>query len=232
MVLARRFSYLADCPRRWPRGLAPRLWLAATGIAFACLAPISAAGQHELRPREAQQVAQRATYGPQGVLASVAYGKVAPGLTIDVRLFDDSELSQTLGQRFEAELSSAGHAVAPPAALSLAFQTEVIPGSFLEDERNLARLRAGTAGVNVLLNLWSSSEDSLLGGRRPDGRRDANVLHMNVVLRDLGSRKVLWQADAYGELVSGDHRRVGLAMIAPIVARIGQTVTEERFALE
>lgn len=234
MVLARRSTVPVNSSRCRRIGSTSRAWVSVrlAALAVACLVPVGAAGQNEPSPPQAIQAAQQATDGPQGVLASVSYADVAPGLAIDVKSVDDSDLSQALRARFEAELDRAGHPSGGSPALSLDFQTEVIPGKFPDRERTLGQLKGDSGGVNLQFNLWSSSEDSLLGGRRSETRREANVLHMNVVLRDLASRKVLWQADAYGELLSADHQQVGLAMVGPIVARIGQTVREERFALE
>ena len=234
MSLARRNTVPVNCLRRRRIGSTVRPWVSAclAVLALACLIPMAVAGQDKPSPRQAVPVAQQATDGPQGVLDSVAYANVAPGLAIDVKSVDDSDLSQALRARFEAELGRAGHSSNGPPALSLDFQTQVIPGKFPDREGTLGKFEGGSEGVDLRFNLWSSSEDSLLGGQRSESRREANVLHMNVVLRDLASHKVLWQADAYGELVSVDQRQVGLAMVGPIVARIGETVREERFALE
>ena len=111
---------------------------------------------------------------------------------------------------------------------------ETHPDFFERHAALLGRLEAGSdTGVDFRLNFWSSSQDSLLGGRQSKGEtRAANVFHMNAVLRDRRSGKVLWQGDAYSEMIVPDEPRIARSMVRPLVTNLGRTVKGEPFELE
>ncbi len=93
---------------------------------------------------------------------------------------------------------------------------------------------ADDAGVQLDLNIWSSSQDSLLGGRQKAGApsRKINLFHMNVVLGDRESGKTLWQGDAYCEMRTADPARIAGSMVAPLVASLGRSVKARPFDIE
>ena len=88
--------------------------------------------------------------------------------------------------------------------------------------------------MRLNLNVWSSSQDSLLGGRQTgtaESRR-ANLLHMNAVLRDRETGKILWQGDAYCEMLSADEARIASSMVVPLTANLGRSVEAQPFDIE
>ena len=172
--------------------------------------------------------------GAPGVMKSVAYAPIAAEHSISVAPVDDTDLNLRIKDLFEGELTATGRATSDQAAVTLSFETRVIQGHFSEGLPDLARLQAGTdVGVDFQMNVWSSTQDSLLGGRqRKDEVRRANVFHINVVLRDQGSGEVLWQGDAFSEMVVPDELRIARSMVRPLVTNLGQTVTQEPFDIE
>ena len=180
------------------------------------------------------QLAQLAANGAPGIVTTVALGDLPDGQPIAVTPFADDDLSLSVKARFEAALRAAGRPVSDSAPLTLSFDTKVIVGRFTRAEANMGRFEADDAGVQLNLNIWSSSQDSLLGGRQKAGApsRKVNLFHMNVVLRDRETGKTLWQGDAYCEMLTADQKRIAGSMVAPLTASLGRSVTGRPFDIE
>ncbi len=205
-------------------------WLAGALMLMA-LGPGSA-GAGKLEPR--LQLAQLAANGAPGIVNTVAFGDLPDEQPVAVTPFDDDDLSLSVKARFEEALRAAGRPVSDTAPLTLSFDTKIIEGRWSQSEANLGRFEANNAGVQLNLNIWSSSRDSLLGGRQKAGgpSRKVNLLHMNVVLRDRETGKILWQGDAYCEMLTADQTRIAGSMVAPLIASLGRSVTGQPFDIE
>ena len=98
-----------------------------------------------------------------------------------------------------------------------------------------ARSVVPTATVR-LRNLRDDSEttDAATG----DGPIDAaftcilRITGMNAVLRDRESGRVLWQADAFCEMLTTDTGRIAASMVAPLVRNLGRSAEREAFDIE
>ncbi len=55
---------------------------------------------------------------------------------------------------------------------------------------------------------------------------------MNVLLRDRESGKILWQGDAYCEMLIADQARIAGSMVAPLTASLGRSVKGQPFDIE
>ncbi len=209
--------------RRLPTCLAGALMLVALG-------PGSAGAGAAESPR---QLAQLAANGAPGIVTTVALGDLTDG-PIAVTPFADDDLSLSVKARFEVALRAAGRMVADSAPLTLSFDTRVIAGRFTQAEANLGRFQADDDGMQLNLNIWSSSQDSLLGGRQKAAApsRKVNLLHMNVVLRDRETGRILWQGDAYCEMLTADRARIAGSMVAPLIASLGRSVTGLAFDID
>jgi len=197
------------------------------------LGPGSAgAGYPELR----LQFAQLAANGAPGIVTTVALGDLPDGRPIAVTPFADDDLSLSVKTRFQAALRSAGRTVSDSdsAPLTLSFDTKMIEVRRSRTETNMGRFEANDTGVQLNLNIWSSNQDSLLGGRQKPGApsREVTLFHMNVVLRDRETGKTLWQGDAYCEMLTADQTRIAGSMVAPLTASLGRSVTGQPFDIE
>lgn len=210
--------------RRLPAWLGAALMLVALG-------PGSAGASNT---ESALQFAQLAANGAPGIVTTVALGAIPDGQPIAVTPFADDDLSLSIKARFEAALRAAGRPVSDSAPLTLSFDTKVIEGRFTRAEANMGRFEANDDGMQLNLNIWSSSQDSLLGGRQKAGApsRKVNLFHMNVVLRDRETGKTLWQGDAYCEMLAADRARIAGSMVAPLTASLGRSVTGQPFDIE
>ena len=181
--------------------------------------------------------------GAPGSVSSVLFHELPAGFPVEVITFDDTEVNLEIRGRFEEELQKAGQVVAPDAPLELSFTTEVEQGDFAKREPSLGRIGASTehdsgtrgsdTGVDVEVNVWSSTQDSVLGGRQPSaGAGSGARYHMTAQLRDRESGQVLWQGEAFSEMLGGDHARLARSMVGPLVAAYGRSVKDEPFEIE
>ncbi len=180
----------------------------------------------------AQPAAQLVPNGVPGFVNTVALGRVAPDRPIAVTPFDDDDLGLAIKTRFEEELRRVGRPVAGSAALTLSFETRVIQGRISRTAGNMGRFEGNSEGLRLDLNIWSTTQDSLLGGSRAEESRQASLFHMNAVLRDRDSGKILWQGDAYCDLRVADALRIGNSMVGPLVANLGRSVRQQPFDIE
>lgn len=180
------------------------------------------------------QTAQLAPNGAPGIINSVSFAPVDRQAPIAVRPLDDNKVNLELKRRIDGALRQAGYAVSDyTATTELSFETEVIEGRFSGDGRNLGRFEGSSdRGVNFQINVWSSTKDSVLGGRQKKADRRANVFHMNAVLRNRESGRVLWQADAFCEMLTTDTGRIAASMVAPLVRNLGRSAEREAFDIE
>lgn len=171
--------------------------------------------------------------GEPGIVNTVGYADVDPRAEIAVRPLDGSKENLEIKRRFESALQEAGYAVSDYTAdIELSFETEVVGGSYSRDPGNLGSLEGGGGGVQLNFNIWSSSKDSLLGGRQKDKARRANIFHISAVLRNRTSGQTLWQGDAYSEMLTANTQHLAQSMIQPLVRNLGRSVEGEPFDIE
>ena len=174
--------------------------------------------------------AQEPAEAAPGILTTQALKDFSDSETITVTPYDDNALNLRLKTEIETVLEAQDRAVAEAkTGLLLLFETKVVPSDEVPRGPSLGSAQAGTAGVEVNVNVWSSTQDSVLGGRQERGDLGTNVLHINALLRDQASGDVLWQGDAYHTLESGDTERIALGMIPPLIEKLGESISDEPF---
>lgn len=154
----------------------------------------------------------------------------APAFSVTVTPYDDNDLNMRLKADFEAALASRWQARVvkeADAGFLLLFEAEVVPGELAPPPPSLGSARLSDRGAEVNVNVWSTTQDSVLGGRQEAPEAGSNVFHINAVLRDRQSGEVAWQGDAYYVLREPESERVARALVPPLVDRIGRTVVRE-----
>lgn len=217
--------------------------VAAAGLG---LAGFSMAGGTALAGGETQlgqtQLVQAGTGSP-GRVSTVLYKALPQGLPVEVTTFDDSDLNLDIKARLVEALQKRGQMVSGDAPMELSFESEVMQGQLPEaSDSSFGRITGGSdaetgnrgssTGVNVEVNVWSSTQNSVLGGRREGTKGDQAMFHINAVLRDRESGEVLWQGDAFSTLVGQDHDRIARSMVEPLAGGFGRTVTNQPFDIE
>lgn len=153
---------------------------------------------------------------------------------------NDSDLNLTFRSRMQDALRQSSRAVSDDGSLELLFDSSVVQGQFSTTKPSLGRLKAGTdtglgnrstdTGVDVEVNVWSSSQDSVLGGRKAsDDKRVVNQFLITASLRDRRSGKRLWDGEVRSPMGQSDPERLGQAMIGPLIESLGRTVQNEIF---
>ena len=201
--------------------------MAILGAALIAAVSVQAAGAWSPK---LEQLAQSAKPAAPGMITSQAFKPVPEGETITVALYDDSDLNLQLKTEFEDQLKARERVVVEAkTGLLLLFETEIIPTDQVPRGPSLGSAKAGTGGVDVNVNVWSSTQDSVLGGRQDTGDLGANVFHINALLRDQASGEVLWQGDAYYQMLSADTERIARSMVPVLVDKLGQSASHESF---
>ena len=180
-----------------------------------------------------------ADHGRQGVLHGVSYQDLPDQATIQVTLFDDSPENLEIKLRFEAALRQAGYRIvgdgaAGDGALELAVESAVSGGAIESEGPSLGRVQGSNeGGVDVQVNVWLSSKDSLLGGRKAaSGGGARSELRLEAALRERATGQLFWQGSAVAILHLLDRARAAQAMVAPLVDGLGQTITERSFPID
>ncbi|MGF1609767.1 MAG: hypothetical protein ACFCUQ_10250 [Kiloniellales bacterium] len=223
------------------RAAAPGL-LVVLGFAIPALAALDQAAVPQQGGKLAWSEAVQFAQAGQGRVSSVLFHDLPPGFPVEVISFDDTEADLEIRGRFEEELQKAGHLVAGGAPLELSFTAEVMQGDLATRQPSLGRIGGGSehdkgnrgsdTGVDVELNVWSSTQDSVLGGRQSRGGGGGARYHMTAQLRDRESGRVLWQGDAYCEMQGSDRLRLARSMVRPLVGAYGRSVKDEPFTIE
>jgi len=170
-----------------------------------------------------------------GMVTARSFHETPSSPSVAVAPYDDSELNLKLKADFENSLRGTGRAsivAEKTAGFLLLFETEVVAADLALRGPSLGSARVNESGAEVNVNVWSSTQDSVLGGRQEGGKAGNNVFHLNAVLRDQRSGEVVWQGDAYYVLNEPETERVARALVPPLVERMGQTVDREPLRIE
>ena len=177
-----------------------------------------------------------------GVLNAKMYHPLDGAVPIRVVALDDTNLNLDLRERMVRQLQDAKFVLSEQAPLELTFDNEVVQGTFESAKPSLGRLQAGTStgvgrrstdtGVDVNVNVWSSTQDSVLGGRKSAGsKRLASQFRIFAVLQDRRSGTRIWEGDVRAAMTRSDLERLGRSMVVPLVDSLGQTVRREAVEL-
>jgi len=188
------------------------------------------------------QSAQSETGAP-GRVNSVSYKSMPEGFPILVSTYDNTEINVEILDQMTQALQQRGYLVAEDAPLELAFESQTLGVGVADPAPSLGSISGGTGhitgnegsamGVEATINLWSSSKDSVLGGRKQsDLATKPTRFHINATLRYRDTGQVVWQGDALCEVVTRDQSRLVRAMVGPLVDSLGETVEAEPFTVQ
>ncbi len=178
--------------------------------------------------------------GAPGVLTSRKLRRMPEGFPVSIVAIDDREIDGEIKRLLTEALQETGRIVTDDAPLELAFRSQIVRSVIVERPPSLGQVTSSTGqtvgnqgqstGVEVQMNVWSSTRDSLFGGRNPSsGQKRDPRFYINATLRDLETGTVVWQADVVCEMVTTNESRIVRAMVGPLAASVGKTVTQEPF---
>lgn len=206
----------------------PAAGVAAAAFVLLALLPGGARAQEGVG--EQRRVPDETAGTASGMVTARTFRTPAAGFSVAVAPYDDTELNLQLKTDFEAALAARWQARATEesvAAFLLLFEAEVVPADLAPPPPSLGSARVDEGGAEVSVNVWSSSQDSVLGGRQTGADAGSNVFHINAVLRDRGSGEVVWQGDAHYVLREPESERIARALVPLLVDRIGQSVVRD-----
>ena len=174
----------------------------------------------------------------QGLLNSVAYGKIAPGTPIAVRPLDNSDQNLVLQEHFERQLRAKGYAVSDDANLVLSFETRDVVGAWSDGgvrtliELKNNRHRTGQDPPQVNLNIYHSSRGGLLNKGRGGGTSivTPSQYRLDAVIDDRSNGERVWQAWATADIRGAGTGALSQAMVPALVDSLGSTVKNQPFS--
>lgn len=165
---------------------------------------------------------------------AASYAPVPSGLSIAVRPWDNNTANQRLKSKFTEALSQRGVTLAEAGApLTLNFETEVESIAVPDGGPTLGQVQARNHESRVRMNLWSSTQDSLVTGRRGGDSGGGTVRYvLRATLDDQRNGQRLWQGQTSYDATSGDEATTFALMIPVLVDGLGQTVRPRGFRVE
>jgi hypothetical protein len=162
---------------------------------------------------------------------SFACGSLPADAAFEVMAYSDDDLNLQIVQAFTDSLVEMGHDVSAGAPYAVMLDSRIELGRFETEKGSVGRLKIGSGGVEVQLNVWSSSQGSLLTGRQDKKTRDPNRLRITATLRHLASGKALWRGEALGAIGNAQPLAVGQALVPALAEAFGCSARLEDIAL-
>lgn len=164
--------------------------------------------------------------GYTGRLDAYVYEELRSPLKIDVLILDNSPRYLQLRDRFSARMKENGIEVAADAPLVLILDINTVFENQQTGERHIGELRIGKGGgVTLRGNIWSNTEDSVLGGRKRSSYRPTTQhLQMTANLSRRDDGRSIWQGIIIYELRGGDPDRAAHRFMPILADAIGQPI--------
>lgn len=176
----------------------------------------------------APAAAQPASTG-EARMGAVTLEPVSKDVALEVEIADDAEIDLRLEGELRELLASRGWTSNKGPAWTLTLTTTEVTGD--APESSLGEVRVDNDIVRMRMNLWSSTRDSVLGGRT--GAEPATIerlLRLELELRDPGD-KVAWSGRAETTARGTDPYRIYRQMLPRLVDRLGQNADAEAFPI-
>jgi hypothetical protein len=176
-----------------------------------------------LVPGAVQTAWAQAVTGGEGVVDAVAFSAIPDELVVEVTLYDDTDLDLTIRDEMIEALEGAKHAVSDGASYELSLELEEHTIKLSSKDPSLGELSSVEGGLDVQMNVWSSTNDSLLTGRQGGTVRQGKY-HF-----EFYAGSVVWEGRATVEGDRGSAAPLTRKMVDSLVAHIGRTVDEGTF---
>ncbi len=178
-------------------------------------------------------VAQEAGEPVASRMNAFACGTLPSPLKVDVQVLDNAASYLRFQERFVEALRAAGGDSVDGAAIILTLDVQTEREFQRREGGELMELRAGQENTDIGQegdvffrgNIWSSTSDSVLGGRKRDlGRLALNQLRVSATANRRDDGRCLWQGEVLHHL-NGEDADVAAIRIMPILAEaMGKTV--------
>jgi len=169
----------------------------------------------------------------EGMLQAMSYRTMPEGPAVLVTSYDDAALGLLIRDHMTETLRTAGCNVsAADARLELALSSQIRSVVYEGRDPSLGKLSIGGFDFKVQANIWSSMQDSILGGRKNGiGRQGANEFEIEATLRDRSAGSVVWQGRAVVPQLGNRLEAMVPDMVEALAANLGRTVRGETFPI-
>jgi hypothetical protein len=174
----------------------------------------------------------RAQDAAQGALFASSFHALPAAPAIEVRPLDNSRENLALKPRFDAALQRRSISVQAGASLVLNFETEVQPMIRQGSLGTLGEARVTERDSQFRINLWSTTQDSVLQGRKGEPGHSAVRYVITATLDDGRTGQRLWQGEARYAGGDRDQGQAFAAMVPLLVGELGKTVRARSFTLD
>ncbi len=183
-----------------------------------------------LVPGAIQSAWAQTASGGLGVVHAVSYREVPNPLSLSITLFDDSNLDLRIRDQMVASLERAKYSLGDNPLFELELSSGVRSGSFSAANPSLGRFSSNTDDTRFEMNIWSSSQDSILGGRHSDrDRRTFSSFEIQATLRERSLGEVVWEGRAVVEAERDQADPYVPRMVESLVQSLGRTVRDSTF---
>jgi hypothetical protein len=171
----------------------------------------------------------------QGLLGTENCKPIGENASIDVVPENDSVLDVGIKNDFAVALGARGHRTESNALVRFLYRTEIRQLKKITERSGLVDSKGSTvSGQEVLVHLWRSNENSVLGGKRGGRARAdyATYLLLIVEVADNRDGSCIWRGRAMARLEGWRKSELAKRLIPPLVSKLGETVIHEDIILE
>ena len=168
----------------------------------------------------------------EGVVHAVSYREVPDRLAVVIQLYDDTDLDLQIREQMIAALRQSDHSITEDALFELSLSSETQVATYQERQSSLGELSSEDGGLDVQMNVWSTTHDSLLQGRRNQLRRPGvNTFEIVATLRERTLGSVVWEGRAIVRTDRANAEQLVRPMVDSLVANLGKTVRGDTIPL-
>jgi hypothetical protein len=145
---------------------------------------------------------------------------------IDVQISDDAPRFLRLRDRFIARMKKDAIEIAAGAPLVLFLDVQTVREIQEQRKGSMGQVNIGKGGgVSVRSNIWSNTDDSLIGGRKKTANRlSSDRLRITAALNGRDDGRCIWQGRLVHDLRGGDPDRAAERFLPVLAGAIGQSV--------
>ena len=170
------------------------------------------------------------------VVAAMACEALPKGAALKLSPADDTPLYRMIDGRIRQALGRAGHPVQDNSALELYYSAVESIVEMRGQGPNFGRIDVRTlnreARAQLLVNVWSTSKDSIIGGRKTkDGAVVSNHLIMSLELNREDNGRCVWRGEGAVALEGVTADQVAKGLADAIAAELGKTIDKETVPL-
>jgi hypothetical protein len=177
----------------------------------------------------------RARSDSDGVITAVTYHEITDQISVVVDLHDDSDLNRLILEHITRSLRQAKHTIAARPLFELSFSSHFHLPVLFKKEPTLGEVSFGSdlTPNRLEINVWSSTYDSLLTGRRGRSRIIGQYeFEIHASLRERSSGHVVWEGRVIAYVESAKAADAVPSMVAALLANLGRNPRGDRFPLK